>query len=420
MAVDPRQVVAGFLTLSMFVMLGNMIKHDHFTSPGTELGLEATAVEFNTMKLDDNAEMDNINTGGVENLMDADEEVKPCWAKPSPKSQPSNGFVTFSLTMGPEYHISQITDAVVIARYLGATLVLPDIRGNELGNKRKFQDMYNMDKFVRSLDGVVEVIEELPDEVSAKKPALIRVPNRVTESFITDTIQPMFQTNNYLRLAIIFSSVSLRPRETNNKDLDATACLAMFTGLELKQEYSEVARKMSDKLKEISKKSDGKVVAIDLRTDLLEKKDCKTTRGARRKGCYNTDEVLGFLRTVGFSANTTIYLTETWWHKGLNDLKEEFPNTYTKDDTIPSENKGEFLKSSNADLARALDLEICSQSDVFVPAIAGLFYGHVTGKRIASGHTLILVPQSSASTQASDYISTYISSKNHLAYKCYC
>jgi hypothetical protein len=36
MAVDPRQVVAGFLTLSMFVMLGNMIKHDHF-SPVTEV-----------------------------------------------------------------------------------------------------------------------------------------------------------------------------------------------------------------------------------------------------------------------------------------------------------------------------------------------------------------------------------------------
>jgi hypothetical protein len=57
---------------------------------------------------------------------------------------------------------------------------------------------------------------------------------------------------------------------------------------------------------------------------LLEKKSCKTTSGARRKGCYNPDEVLDFLRSVGFSANTTIYLTETWWHKGLNDLKEEF------------------------------------------------------------------------------------------------
>jgi hypothetical protein len=46
--------------------------------------LEATGAEFNTMKLDDNAEMNNINTVGVENLMDAEEEVKPCWTKPSP------------------------------------------------------------------------------------------------------------------------------------------------------------------------------------------------------------------------------------------------------------------------------------------------------------------------------------------------
>ncbi|KAL5658603.1 hypothetical protein ACJX0J_031766, partial [Zea mays] len=295
-----------------------------------EMGLKATGARSNTMKLDNNAEMNSVDMAGVEDLMDTIEEVKPCWTKPSPKNQPSNGFVTFSLTMGPEYHISQITDAVVVARYLGATFVLPDIRGNELGNKRKFQDMYNVDKFVRSLDGVVEVIDEIPDEVSAKKPAVIRVPNRVTESFIMDTIQPIFKKNKYLRLAVIFSSVSLRPKETSNKDLDATACLAMFSGLELKHEYSEVARKMLDRLQELSKKSDGKVLAIDLRTDLLEKKSCKTTSGARRKGCYNPNEVLAFLRSVGFSANTTIYLTETWWHKGLNDLKEEFPNTYTK------------------------------------------------------------------------------------------
>uniref|UniRef100_A0A0A9DZ67 O-fucosyltransferase family protein n=1 Tax=Arundo donax TaxID=35708 RepID=A0A0A9DZ67_ARUDO len=89
---------------------------------------------------------------------------------------------------------------------------------------------------------------------------------------------------------------------------------------------------------------------------------------------------------------------------------------------MPAEKKGKFLKSGNADLARALDLEICSQSDVFVPAIAGLFYGHVTGKRIALGRTQILVPapRFSASAQASEFISTYISEKSHLAYSCYC
>lgn len=287
---------------------------------------------------------------------------------------------------------------------------------------RKFQDMYDVQKFTRSLDGVVKVAHELPDEFSAKKPAVIRVPNRVTEDFITETIQPIFQTNSYLRLAIIFSSVSLKPKGTNNKDLDSTACLATFSGLELKPEFSKVAKQMLDRLKELSNKSDGKVLAVDMQTDLLGKKICKTSSGARRKGCYNPQEVMDFLKKVGFSANTTIYLTETWWHKGLNTLKEVFPNTYTKDDIMPAEKKGEILKSGDSDLARALDLEICSQSDVFVPAIAGLFYGQVTGKRIASGLTQILVPAPvfGSSAQASDFISTYVSEKSHLAYSCYC
>lgn len=411
-------MLAGFLTLSMFVMLGNMIKHDHFTSV-SELAVEATGVEFNAMKIADNTE---ITKAGVELQTEATEEIKPCWTKPSPKDDQSNGFVTLSLTIGPEYHTSQIADAVVIARYLGATLVLPEIRGNELGKSRKFQEMYDVGKFKKNLDGVVKVVDKLPAEWTTKKPAVIRVPNRVTEDFILDTIQPAFQKNSYLRLAIIFSSVSLKPKGTNNKDLDSTACHAMFTGLKLKPEYSEVAEQMVGRLKELSEKSDGRVLAVDMRTDLLEKKTCKTSAGARRKGCYNPQEVLNFLKKVGFSANTTIYLTETWWHKGLNNLKKAFPNTYTKDDIMPAEKKGEFLNSGDSDLARALDLEICSQSDVFVPAIPGMFYGNVAGRRIASGLTQILVPApvAGASAQASDFVSAYITKKSHFAYSCYC
>ncbi|VAI19256.1 unnamed protein product [Triticum turgidum subsp. durum] len=416
--VDPRQVLAGFLTLSMFVMLGNMIKHDHFTSV-SELAVDATGVELNAMKIADNTE---ITKAGVE--LEATEEIKPCWTKPSPKDDQSNGFVTLSLTIGPEYHASQIADAVVIARYLGATLVLPEIRGNELGKSRKFQDMYDVEKFKMNLDGVVKVVDKLPAELTTKKPAVIRVPNRVTEDFILDTIQPAFQKNSYLRLAIIFSSVSLKPKGTNNKDLDSTACHAMFTGLKLNAEYSEVAEQMLGRLKELSKKSDGRVLAVDMRTDLLEKKTCKTSAGARRKGCYNPQEVLNFLKKVGFSANTTIYLTETWWHKGLNNLKRIFnlQSVFVQDDIMPAEKKGEFLNSGDSDLARALDLEVCSQTDVFVPAIPGMFYGNVAGKRIAAGLTQILVPAPvvGGSAQASDFVSTYITKKSHFAYSCYC
>uniref|UniRef100_A0A0E0QTA6 O-fucosyltransferase family protein n=1 Tax=Oryza rufipogon TaxID=4529 RepID=A0A0E0QTA6_ORYRU len=392
MAVDPRQVVAGFLTLSMFVMLGNMIKHDHFTPVGAgqeELGLEATGIESNEIKIADTTEMTKVNKAGVDLPKETAEEIRPCWSKPRSNVQESKGFVTFSLTMGPEYHISQITDAVVIARYLGATLVLPEIRGNELGKRRKFEDMYDVDKFMTSLDGVVKVVHSLPNAVSSKKPAVVRVPNRVTEEFITGTIEPIFQRNNYLRLATIFSSVSLKQKESGNKDLDSTACLAMFSGLQLKPEFSAVAKHMLDKLKEISEKSDGMVIAIDLQTELLEKKICKTNGGARRGGCYYPQEVVHFLK---------------------------------KDDIMPAANKGEFLKSGDSYLARALDLKICSESDVFVPAIPGLFYGHVAGKRIAAGLTNIIVPApvSSSSALASEFVSTYVSKKSHLAYSCYC
>uniref|UniRef100_A0A0E0ILR8 O-fucosyltransferase family protein n=1 Tax=Oryza nivara TaxID=4536 RepID=A0A0E0ILR8_ORYNI len=392
MAVDPRQVVAGFLTLSMFVMLGNMIKHDHFTPVGAgqeELGLEATGIESNEIKIADTTEMSKVNKAGVDLPKETAEEIRPCWSKPRSNVQESKGFVTFSLTMGPEYHISQITDAVVIARYLGATLVLPEIRGNELGKRRKFEDMYDVDKFMTSLDGVVKVVHSLPNAVSSKKPAVVRVPNRVTEEFITGTIEPIFQRNNYLRLATIFSSVSLKQKESGNKDLDSTACLAMFSGLQLKPEFSAVAKHMLDKLKEISEKSDGMVIAIDLQTELLEKKICKTNGGARRRGCYYPQEVVHFLK---------------------------------KDDIMPAANKGEFLKSGDSYLARALDLKICSESDVFVPAIPGLFYGHVAGKRIAAGLTNIIVPApvSSSSALASEFVSTYVSKKSHLAYSCYC
>lgn len=45
--------------------------------------MEATGVESNTVKLDNNAEMNSVDMAGVEDLMDAIEDVKPCWTKPS-------------------------------------------------------------------------------------------------------------------------------------------------------------------------------------------------------------------------------------------------------------------------------------------------------------------------------------------------
>ncbi|KAJ0985133.1 hypothetical protein J5N97_003489 [Dioscorea zingiberensis] len=419
MAVDPRQVLAGFLTISMFALLGNMIKQDHFDSVEENIS-QASDVQISVIKIEQEADMLPMIKGPWEENR---HEVKPCWTRPSPNvAEESTGFITFSLKSGPEYHMSQIADAVVIARYLRATLVLPDIRGGEPGQKRDFQDMYNVEKFISSMNGIVKITREIPAEVASGKPAVVRVPNRVSEEFIVKDIDPIFRTKGYLRLAISFPSVNLKLNSKQNNDLDSTTCLAMFDSLELKTEIQEVAEQMISRLKTLSHKSDSKFIAVDLRIDVLEKKGCKEVGGPGRKSCYNGQEIGDFLKKIGFDGDATLYLTQTWWHESLNPLKEMFPKTYTKDDIIPSDKKGQFLRSGNAGLEKALDLYICSQSDVFVPAISGMFYGSITGKRIASGRSQILVPAqiSGSSAPASDFISSYVTMKNHLAYSCYC
>lgn len=93
-----------------------------------------------------------------------------------------------------------------------------------------------------------------------------------------------------------------------------------------------------------------------------------------------------------------------------------------QEDILPFDKKDKFLDSGNSELEKTLDFYICSQSDVFVPAISGLFYANVAGKRIASGRNQILVPAqiSDPSASAPDFISHYVSKKNHLAYSCFC
>lgn len=94
-----------------------------------------------------------------------------------------------------------------------------------------------------------------------------------------------------------------------------------------------------------------------------------------------------------------------------------------QDDIIPAEKKGQLLKAGNEDLEKAVDIHVCSKSDTFVAAVDGPFYSHVSGRRIASGLTRILLPIQSVSEKwalDSDFLSPFVSKKSHMAYSCYC
>ncbi|KAI3455722.1 hypothetical protein Pfo_012385 [Paulownia fortunei] len=413
MAVDPRQVLAGVLTLTMFVMLGNMIKRDHFDS--------AHPTVHDTNKASKHG-LATVTKGADDPWKEDGLTLKPCWQKPVlEEADESQGYVTFSLTNGPEYHVSQITDAVVVARYLRATLVIPDIRGSKPGDKRNFEDVYDVEKFIASLDGVVKVVKSQPAEISARNLAVVKVPNRVTEEHIADNIETIFRTKGNIRLVTYFPSVNMKKNKERTNS-DSIACLAMFGTLEPQTEVREVVDSIIDRLKTVSRKSNGQFVAVDLRIDILEKKGCHKNGGSGSKSCYGPQEIALFLKKIGFEKDTTVYVTQTKWHSSLDALKDFFPKTYTKESIMPMEKKDKFLNSDTSEYEKVIDYYICSESDVFVPAISGLFYANVAGRRIASGRTQILVPANipSSSAASEEFISHYVTKKNHFAYSCFC
>lgn len=421
MGVDLRQVVAGILTITMFVMLGNMIKRDHFDSVEEKLPGGGGNVNLDGSELEEQGLISHSKKSGGLSMEDG-HYLKPCWDKPNLDDvESTEGFVTFSLTNGPEYHVSQIADAVVVARYLGATLVLPDIRGTNPGDERNFGDIYDVENFVKSLDGVVKVAKDQPSEISTRNIAVVKVPNRVTEDYIVEHVEPVYKQKGNIRLVTYFPSVNMR-KSVKPSSTSSVACLAMFGSLQLQPEIQEVVDSMVERLRTLSRKSDGQFIAVDLRVDMLEKKGCHENGDTGRKTCYSAQELAEFLKKTRFDKDTPVYLTESRWQSSLDALKDLFPKTYTKESIMPADKKATFLDSEGSEYEKVIDFYVCSQSDVFVPAISGLFYSNVVGKRIAAGRIQTLVPANirGSSASASDFITPYVTKKNHLAYSCFC
>ncbi|RDY04503.1 hypothetical protein CR513_11776 [Mucuna pruriens] len=334
--------------------------------------------------------------------------------------QQSKGFITFSLTNGPEYHISQIADAVVVARVLGATLVLPDIRSSNSGYSMSLGDIYDVQKIINRLEGLVRVTRTLPAQVSNGNPPIVKVPNRVSQDYIEKKVKPLYKAKGLVKIESYFSSVY--PTMVGNKSLDSLACQAMFGTLQLQSEIEEVVDSMVQKLQTWSQNSNGQFIAVDLRTEMLGR-ECRRKYVTGRKLCYQAQEIGEFLKKIGFSPETTvIYVTQTKWNPDLDALRNIFPKTYTKERVMAEDRKRKFLNPKSPKFEKVIDFYICSQSEVFVPSIPGLFYTYVAGMRIVSGKNQILVPAEieGPSASSSEYMSPYVSQKNHFAYACLC
>ncbi|KAM3300964.1 protein MANNAN SYNTHESIS-RELATED 1 [Capsicum chacoense] len=423
MARDVRQVLAGLLTGSMLIMLCNMVKRDHFDP----IYVENLSVQYDLIKVSKQSlvKLSDGTSGGIwrENL-----SLKPCWRKPlsTTNEEQAKGYIFLTLTDNPEDHVTQIAGAVVVAKYLGAILVLPEIKGTKTGHKRQFGDIYDTERFITSLDGTIKVVKDPPIEESRVNITNIKVPFMVTKDFIASKIQPKFKSKGNLMVSTDLSpSTMTKAKEIIKKDnvkMDPYACLAIFGSFELQPELNQLVNSMIGTLRSLSYNTNGQFVAVDLKVESLGNL-CKGNV-IKTKNCFDPKEIGEFLKKIGYQRHTTIYLTQSGWHSSLDDFRKNFPNTFTKDAIIPAYEKAKYHITKSSEFEKVIDFQICIQADVFVPTVSNLFYTNVVAKRIASGKTEVLDPtqkaSSASSTAAVNYVSPYISKKSHWAYSCFC
>lgn len=194
---------------------------------------------------------------------------------------------------------------------------------------RDFGDVYDVQKFILSLNGTVNIAYHQPPELSAGKLPTVRVPSVISEAYVTANLEPLFRKKGNLKIKMYFPTPNMTKVE-GTKYMNSILCMVVFEALQLQAGLQEFIDSVLEKLKILSPESHGRFIAVDWRAQMLGTKWCQGTAANGKKSCFSAQEVGQFLNKTGFGKNTTIYLTQDGWHNSLDALAYIFPNAYTK------------------------------------------------------------------------------------------
>lgn len=175
-----------------------------------------------------------------------------------------------------------------------------------------------METFVASLKGVVKIDKNPPVELPTVKLPVVAVPNGASMDFIASKIDPIIRSKRSLKIITYFNT-------SKAEKFSAYECIAMFESLKLQPDLQQLVESMVRTLRSMSGKIRGRYIAVDLRVDMVKRKICEVN-----KYCYSAEEIRSFLTKIGVERETSVYVTQTGWSSSLDELRNAFPNTFTK------------------------------------------------------------------------------------------
>lgn len=314
---------------------------------------------------------------------------------------------------------NQIVDSVVMARVLGASLVIPIMEVNPIWeDESEFSDIFDIEHFKETLKDEVRIVSSLPSTHVIFRP--------VEEKHTPLNASPRWLRQHYngkisREGVLLLRGLDSRLSKDLPPDLQKLRCKVAFHALRFAKPVQELGMRLAERMW-----SQGPYLALHLRLEIdvwirtgclpglgqefdaqirLERKmhpNLLTSRGAKlgfteRKLaglCPLTGaEVARLLKALGASEGTRIY-----WAGGeplgkqlaLAPLMKEFPQLYNKENLATPKELEPFKKKASS--LAAIDYLVCLNSDVFLQSHGGNFGRVMQGHRAYLGHRKHIVP----------------------------
>ncbi|XP_061363861.1 O-fucosyltransferase 20-like [Gastrolobium bilobum] len=312
---------------------------------------------------------------------------------------------------------NQIVDAVVIARILGAALLVPILQVNVIwGDESEFADIFDLEHFRRVLANDVRVVSALPSTHLMTRPVEGSPPLHVTPSWIRSRYLRRLNREGVLLLRGLDSRLS----KDLPSDLQKLRCKVAFNALRFSPPVQELGNTFAERMK-----SKGPYLALHLRMEkdvwvrtgclpglspefdeivnneriqrpeLLTARSNMTYHERKMAGLcpLNAMEVTRLLKALGAPKKARIY-----WAGGqplgvkeaLLPLIQEFPHFFGKEDLAMPGELQPFAKK--ASLLAAIDYIVSEKSDVFMPSHGGNMGHAIQGHRAYAGHKKYITP----------------------------
>ncbi|PON90444.1 O-fucosyltransferase [Trema orientale] len=326
-----------------------------------------------------------------------------------------NRYLAIATSGGLNQQRTGITDAVVAARILNATLVIPKLDQKSFWkDASNFSQIFDINWFISTLAKDVKIIKELPRKGGKTwTPYTMRVPRKCSERCYTNRVLPVLLK----RHAVQLNKFDYRLANRLDTDLQKLRCRVNYHALK----FTDPIRKMGEKLVHRMRMKSRHYIALHLRfePDMLAFSGCyygggdkeRKELGAIRKRwktlhisnpdkerrhgkCPLTPEEVGLmLRALGYGSDVHLYVASGDVYGGeetLAPLKALFPNFYSKE-TIATKEELESFSSFSSRMA-ALDFIVCDESDVFVTNNNGNMAKILAGRRRYFGHKPTIRP----------------------------